>query len=67
MHQPPPVKGKRQQPEYNYQLDLKEETAQLTEEQKAEDQATKKRKEDLFHLNMVDFSLFKLQSCVYII
>jgi hypothetical protein len=48
-----------------FELDLKEEEEVLTEEQKKQEASERQRKNNCFHLNIIDFSLFKLRSAVF--
>jgi len=59
--------GKKTQIDYVFELDLKEDTASMTEEQKADKEKSDLRKGNVFVLNLEDFNLFKLRSTVFLI
>lgn len=59
--------GKKTQIDYVFELDLKEDTTQQTEEQKMQQSKENQRKHNVFTLNLEDFNLFKLRSTVFLI
>lgn len=59
--------GKKTKIEYSYKLDLKEDTASVTEEEKVQLLKDKERKKNVFTMNLVDFNLFKLRSTLFLL
>jgi len=61
------TKGNKDNVEYIFNLDLKEEEQSQTEEERIKEIREKDRKTDVFHLNLIDFNMFKLRSVAFLI
>ena len=59
--------GKKTHVDYIFELDLKEDVNKAKEEAEAQATAEAERKQNVFYLNLEDFNLFKLRSCIFLI
>ncbi len=59
--------GKKTHVDYIFELDLKEDTAKINQNQEAKQAEEEKKKQNVFYLNFEDFSMVKLRSAVFLL